>query len=344
MRLWTKEFELTLERLILAKRGEVLPEIARREMRQDKNIRGMNKMKTHRGDGRGFTLVELLVVIAIIGVLVGLLLPAIQAAREAARRTQCANNLRQVGLALQLHHDTKGQYPSGRTSRMQIGVSWAFQLLPFVEELAIFQALHASERVDAAENASAMRKPVSIFFCATRRAPVADRDFDNNDQPPLVRGVAAAGDYAANAGIAATIGYDPVTGDPVTRLNPAEIGPMFTYSKIRVRQVKDGLSKTLGAGERHVPQIPLDPADSQPHYHIGDTAFFAADYPLTILRGSSAGFPTSPRDPVIEGFGSLHAGVIQFVLLDGHVRTVQHDMDLQLLRRLSAIGDGQPVE
>ncbi len=300
-------------------------------------------MSTKQTQVRGFTLVELLVVIAIIGLLVALLLPAVQAAREAARRTQCSNNLRQLGLAIQLHHDTNQYFPSGRTSRNQIGVSWAFQLLPYLEEVATYQSLRASARVDAAENALAMRSPIGTYFCPTRRAPVADRDFDNNDQPPLVRGVAAGGDYAANAGVSPTVGYDPLTGAALP-LNRAESGPMFTYSRIRGRQVTDGLSKTLAAGEKHVPQVSLDPDDSQPHYRLGDTAFFAADYPLTILRGSSSGFPASTHDPGIEGFGSLHAGITQFVVLDGHVRGVPHDVDLQLLRRLSTIGDGLNVD
>jgi prepilin-type N-terminal cleavage/methylation domain-containing protein len=81
----------------------------------------------------GFTLIELLVVIAIIGVLVGLLLPAVQQAREAGRRLSCANNLKQMGLAVALHADAQKHFPSGRETRDPYDVSWAFRLLPFLE-------------------------------------------------------------------------------------------------------------------------------------------------------------------------------------------------------------------
>ena len=97
---------------------------------------------------RGFTLVELLVVIAIIGVLVALLLPAIQAAREAARRTQCKNNLKQIGLALNNIHDTERALPSGvygdprsNVTDQSPGLSWMTRLLPYVEEQSKYDAI-----------------------------------------------------------------------------------------------------------------------------------------------------------------------------------------------------------
>src|SRR5438477_678996 len=83
---------------------------------------------------RAFTLVELLVVIAIIGVLVALLLPAVQTAREAARRSQCTNNLRQIGLALHNHHDTFGVLPFARTGGRPQSISWAPLILPYMEQ------------------------------------------------------------------------------------------------------------------------------------------------------------------------------------------------------------------
>lgn len=101
--------------------------------------------------GRGFTLVELLVVIAIIGILVALLLPAIQAAREAARRSQCANNLKQIGLSLQSFHDTYQRLPPGgsvdqrpfgdATTPAAWGASWIAHVLPYVEQGQLFQQL-----------------------------------------------------------------------------------------------------------------------------------------------------------------------------------------------------------
>src|SRR5215210_4187759 len=99
----------------------------------------------------GFTLVELLVVIAIIGVLVALLLPAIQAAREAARRAACTNNLKQIALALLNYHDSRGQFPLGAYSAVQEnhpaeedGLGWATQILPQLEEQAIYDKLKSN--------------------------------------------------------------------------------------------------------------------------------------------------------------------------------------------------------
>ncbi len=290
----------------------------------------------------GFTLVELLVVIAIIGILVALLLPAVQAAREAARRNSCTNHLKQLGLAVQMHHDAKRRYPMGRTGTDQFAVAWGFQLLPFLEENPVFEAYNERARVDDDTNALAMRTPVEVFNCPSRRPPAADRDFDNNDSPSLVPGVGARGDYAANAGITTLVGFVNGT-DRAAPVNRAEVGPMYSFSKISARRVRDGLSHTLAVGERHIPPVPANASAGQAHYLQGDTAFFAGDNRETVLRGAAGGLAGDRDDPSREKFGSVHSGITLFAFLDGHVGPIENGIEESELAALSAIGDGRVV-
>ena len=132
-----------------------------------------------------FTLVELLVVIAIIGVLVSLLLPAVNAAREAARRTQCMNQTRQIGLAILNHEASFGLFPNGGIEPWpniedyssngkafgpkRQGLSWAYQILPYLEEGAIHN-LTTTEQIE--------QSPVSLYFCPSRRPPTVSRSFN----------------------------------------------------------------------------------------------------------------------------------------------------------------------
>ncbi len=273
--------------------------------------------------------------------LIGLLVPSLQAARESARRTKCAGQLNQIGLAIVLAHEAQRSYPTGRDTRDQFGQSWAFRLLPLMESQAVFDALHVDRATPKTvpmwddRNAIAMRTPVSSFFCPTRRSPAADRNFDNHDQPPVKEGVAAGGDYAANAGTY----FNYATG--TTGLDPKRAGPIFTFSKIRAAQVTDGLTKTFAVGERHFPRVDTAVvAANMVQWARGDTAFFASDNPFTLFRDPSDGLAVGPGDPDRRKYGSGHFSVCQFVFLDGHVEPIAFDVDATVLQWYSAIGDG----
>jgi prepilin-type processing-associated H-X9-DG protein len=167
-------------------------------------------------------LVELLVVIAIIGILVALLLPAVQAAREAGRRTQCKNNLKQIGLACLNHADTHRHLPSGGwsfdwTADPNQGYgpdqpgSWAYNVLAFIEENNLRELGRGLETSSAEFRAASIKlhtTPIEIFICPTRRSPrlfpsTWGYDVAIKEQPWLAdvaREGVVKGDYAANSG------------------------------------------------------------------------------------------------------------------------------------------------
>jgi prepilin-type N-terminal cleavage/methylation domain-containing protein/prepilin-type processing-associated H-X9-DG protein len=301
---------------------------------------------------RGFTLVELLVVIAIIGILIALLLPAVQAAREAARRSQCENNLKQMGLAVQLHLDALKRFPMGRNRYDQYAVSWAYYLLPYMEESALYGAFVSANRDDDTANSQTMRTPLSIYACPSRRAAAADRNFDNNDAPPVVLHAGSLGDYAANAGHDYMTGM--TTGPDATgavyvlfgNYDPTKAGPIFSASRVAVRNVVDGLSNTLAVGERYIPPVPAGTPQGMEDYQQGDTAFISGDQPRTVFAGTQDGLASGPNDPAPQGskFGSAHVGVVQFLFLDGHVSAIDDTIDKAELMALSTIAGRETVK
>jgi len=298
-----------------------------------------------------FTLVELLVVIAIIGILIALLLPAVQAAREAARRTQCNNQLKQIGLAIQNYHDLVGHFPNGRTRTDEFSLAWTYAILPQLGEQAIHDAYNADFPVHAEENAAAMRVGISSYVCPSRRPPGADRDFDNggqgggaNGEP---RGVAVRGDYAANAGLEEDMGMEQNDFEEGQENEDQEIdfvswhpdlslvGPIFSNSRVPARRVTDGLSKTFVVGERHIPRLEGNWPDEQRHAAAADTCFLSGDNLRVVLRGTEDGmgvapddFPVSPDIPHWRRSGTKsfgggnHPGVTMFVFLDGHTEAL----------------------
>jgi prepilin-type N-terminal cleavage/methylation domain-containing protein len=299
-----------------------------------------------RGSQLGFTLVELLVVIAIIGILVALLLPAIQAARESSRRSQCMNQLKQIGTGIQTYHDVNKQFPSGRNGRNQFSVSWAYYILPQIEEQAVYDAYDPARPADDPLNTMSMRTPITIYACPSRRPPAADRNFDNNDNPPAPdkRGVASLGDYAANAGLEEDTGLEAEDYTGPGMIDPTKAGPIFTGSNISDRRVLDGLSKTLAVGEKHIRPIEADWPEEMIHFEQGDTAFLSGDHIFTILRCTEEGLAADPDDDEDEKFGGMHPGITLFVYLDGHVEAVSNEISISAIEGLSTIGGGEIVQ
>jgi prepilin-type N-terminal cleavage/methylation domain-containing protein len=287
----------------------------------------------------GFTLVELLVVIAIIGILMSLLLPAVTGARRAARRTQNANNLKQLGLALHQYAQKHGVYPPPRDRCDQYAVNWAFLLLPYLEQQGVYDAHDYSKKVFDPENQRSMRTPLAVLVNPGRRRPAAECLFDNNGQslPNSPRG--SCNDYAANRGW-----HDPALASSTNSCCMTfrgdlsgpfpHAGPGCRGGSVKPAHVRDGHSQTLAIGDRW-----MGPSDR-------DFAGLTGDYPWTVQRGGYEGrpsFPTDPQDPSQDIFGSPEGNQAAFVFLDGHVTAIPYFIDADVYKYLLVVADGQPI-
>jgi prepilin-type processing-associated H-X9-DG protein len=268
------------------------------------------------------------------------------------------NHLKQLGLAVQNHHDVRKQFPTGRDGRDQTSLSWAYFILPQIEEPALYDAFQDGLPVHDLANAQTMRTPIPVYACPSRRPPAADRNFDNNDEEPPAdfQNIASLGDYAANAGLEEDTGLeDEDWEDPATHtiIDISIAGPIYTGSKINARRVIDGLSKSLAIGEKHIPPIRSNWPEPMVDFNQGDTAILGGDAIFTIFRCSEDGLATSPDDgaqedediaeDAIKKFGGPHPGVTMFVYLDGHAEGLSNDVDLETLKALSTIGGEEVV-
>ncbi len=182
----------------------------------------------------GFTMIELLVVIAIIALLAGLLLPAVQAAREAARRTQCRNNLKQIGVALHNYHDIHRTFPPGRERSLVDGQGRCFSayahILPQLEQANAFQMVDFNFNPEATQNVPIMNFPMSILLCPSDSYPI---DIQNNR---------AVHNYLLNTG----------TSFPLSPRNPGNVpinGIFYENSSTKLRDITDGTSYTVCISE-----------------------------------------------------------------------------------------------
>jgi type II secretory pathway pseudopilin PulG len=204
--------------------------------------------------------VELLVVIAIIGVLVALLLPAIQAAREAARRAQCQNNLKQLGLAFQMHHDVFKKFPTGAASGE--GSMWSYYLLPFLEESNAkdrskvgekgsnnyqwaYDGPYTNDQIQTPEfaNIQLAERVFPVLRCPSAGLPEYQYDYSSSNWVVVNRVPAS---YIGNAtGLVQDQNITDVDGVRMGTLD----GVLFALSKINIKDIGDGTSNTMLVGE-----------------------------------------------------------------------------------------------
>lgn len=322
----------------------------------------------------GFTLVELLVVIAIIGILVALLLPAIQAAREAARRTQCNNNLKQLGLAAQLHIDTNGFFPSGGWGDQLVGSpdmgagksqpgGWPYQLLAYMEQTA---RRNAGKGQEFALSKAAAREMIETaipgFYCPSRRPAIAypyrhGGGFRNADRPTVV----GRSDYAANMGdvnnFRDDIGPTSVrgygryswkhSGPKVEEKYGLHTGIVFQRSEIEMRQITDGSSHTYLFGEKNCTPEHYDTGmvgnDDQSMYNGHDQDNLRS----TFVTDQGTGWVPMPDTPGLVftyAFGGPHPGGWNVVLCDGSVHYFTYSIDPFIHKWLGNRKDGQSID
>lgn len=278
---------------------------------------------------RGFTLIELLVVIAIIAVLVALLLPAVQQAREAARRTQCKNNLMQIGLAL-LNYDMAHEcLPPGsvdpnrpiKNEAKGYHVGWMVQLLPYVDQGNAFQRFDFSVGVYDPLNQAPKNVRISAFICPSNPAP------GNTPGTSMYAG--------CHHDVEAPIDVD-------------NNGVLFLNSSIHHREIRDGASNTIFVGE--LADVPTDLGwASGTRATLRNAGGGIANW-ANVRPGFPGAGPIPPAGPVVGpdamllqvgGFSSPHAGGAQFAIGDGSVRFISQNVNPATFKNLANRADGE---
>ena len=268
---------------------------------------------------RGLTLVELLVVIAIVGLLVALLLPAVQAVREAARRTQCANNLKQIGVALQNYHAALRVFPSGYIAGAPYpgtapGWGWAALLLPMMEEGALYQAIDFRLPIEHPQN-GAVTTLISGYLCPTDPVDLEAFMLTDDQGADVVR--------AAPASYAGSVGDDSSEADALTGN-----GVLFRNSGIRIAQITDGAAHTTLVGDRAWGQTngiwagaPAN-AVARPGVFNPWPLATATSAVLTLAHNNWINI-VSDADGGLDDFSSFHNDGVNLLFADGSVHFVR---------------------
>lgn len=304
---------------------------------------------------RGFTLIELLVVIAIIAILIALLLPAVQQAREAARRSQCKNNLKQIGLAMHNYHDVHNTFPPGYITKTpcnsaavwsacnvgEVGLyGWGAFILPMIDQAPLYTLLNVGnvyleQNLANATTRAALQQPLPVFSCPSDPGPSLN-DF-----------VAASNRYnfrvtdGSNTYSIAKSNYVMVANawDSTTpHVYPIQYGPAhgigFANSKIGFRDITDGSSNTLLVGERAFVYKSSNKVGGgnaigfSASNNVQDSSYGQKGNSMSVVGITYNGINAiSGGEHDVRGFSSNHVGGAHFVMGDGAVRFISENID-----------------
>lgn len=242
----------------------------------------------------GFTLIELLVVIAIIAILIALLVPAVQKVREAAARTQCINNLKQIGVAAHSYHDTKKTLPNNGSNTTNPDTwCWAFLILPYVEQGSLYNTAYANAKATPAV-APPSGIGLAVYLCPARGRNAFSTSGANS---PGYNGPFT--DYKIN--------WNSFPNDPNAKRTMANITTL------------NGTSNTVYVGEGY-----LSPNEyGRTHGSNWEEVIYSGGYGGT-GRGSTEIRQDTPSVGQGDRWGSPHSGACPFVFCDGSVRTVNY--------------------